>query len=264
MDPSARIAAERLVVERAQLASDRLATLARALEPALELARRGSARTVTGDEPPEPPLEEAAALVGGLRDEALAAQDAVASLEGARRAAGLAGRLEPPAIAAALPSIASQLSESAVSAAEFARMRRRTDTLLAAMDGALRAVGAGDHQSAADLVASARRGHGALAAWDIELATLPLWIETTDAMIAAMETMIEASLAGDARAAADAARRYAAAAEDGPTADRALRIALDEGGSAITAAPLSRLAETLRSVEASRREVDDLVRRVST
>ena len=47
----------------------------------------------------------------------------------------------------------------------------------------------------------------------------------------------------------DAADEFAALADDAATADRALRIALSEGGAALLAAPLERLAAALRSIE---------------
>ena len=82
--------------------------------------------------------------------------------------------------------------------------------------------------------------------------TLPVWIATTDAMITAMEQIVSATRAGDAAAASAAAEAFAALTDDAATADRALRIAIGEGGSSLTAAPLERLAAALGGIEGVR------------
>jgi hypothetical protein len=79
--------------------------------------------------------------------------------------------------------------------------------------------------------------------------TLPVWIETTNEMIGAVERVIGATREGDATAADEAADDFAALADDAVTADRALRIAIGEAGSAVTAIALERLAASLRAVE---------------
>jgi hypothetical protein len=77
-----------------------------------------------------------------------------------------------------------------------------------------------------------------------------------------METIIAATEAGDQGSAAAAAQEFAALAEEAGPADRALRIALGEGGSAVTAAPLGRLADLLREVALTRLEVASIVHAV--
>jgi hypothetical protein len=71
-------------------------------------------------------------------------------------------------------------------------------------------------------------------------------------MISAVEQIVAATRAGDASAAGAAADAFAALADDAVAADRALRIAFSEGGSALTATPLARLAAALRGIEAAR------------
>ena len=71
---------------------------------------------------------------------------------------------------------------------------------------------------------------------------LSVWIDTADAMIRAMQRLVDAVRAGDAERAEAARADFDAAAEDAAEADRALRIGLGEAGSAITAVPLQRLA----------------------
>jgi hypothetical protein len=101
-------------------------------------------------------------------------------------------------------------------------------------------------------VTQARADHALVAAWDVAPATLPVWVETTDAMISAVEQIISASRTGDVASANAAAEAFAALAADAAAADRALRIALGEGGSALTAAPLERLAAALGGIEGVR------------
>jgi len=112
------------------------------------------------------------------------------------------------------------------------------------------------------MVAEARADHDALAAWEVELVTLPVWLQAAGAMVDAVEAIVAATRAGDAAAAAAAADAFAASSADAVTADRALRIAIGEGGAAVTAAPLGRLAEMLRGVAEARSEVAAILQAV--
>jgi hypothetical protein len=102
------------------------------------------------------------------------------------------------------------------------------------------------------MVRGARADHDLVAAWEAAPPTLPVWLGTTDAMISAVEQVVSATQAGDEATASAAAVSFAALTAEAATADRALRIALGEGGSALTAAPLERLAAALRSIEEAR------------
>ena len=99
------------------------------------------------------------------------------------------------------------------------------------LEEALVALERGDVDRAAELTARARADHDAVVAWETDLPTLPVWIGTTDAMIGAVERILDATRAGDAAAARDAADEFAALADEAATADRALRIALERGRS---------------------------------
>jgi hypothetical protein len=100
--------------------------------------------------------------------------------------------------------------------------------------------------------------HDAIAGWEVEVVTLPVWLETTDAMIGAVERIVAAVDEGDEAAASAAAADFAELADDGGTADRALRIAIGEGGSAVTAAPLERLAAVLGAIDDLRATISAL------
>jgi hypothetical protein len=259
-DPAAGLAARALVLDRAELADVALAELADALAPALEQARGGTARIVTGDEPPGPSLAEAGTAIGELDGLAGRVRRALAALNGARAAAGMGSREIPaPAQPGELGSIGAQVGGTAGAADAFAEMRARTDVVTVALEQALVALDEDDLETADGLVVDARAAHDALAAWDVDLVTLPVWLETTDAMIGTMESIVLATRAGDEAAAAAAARTFASLAPDAATADRALRIAIGEGGGAITAAALGRLVDVLRAIDDARAEVASIL-----
>jgi hypothetical protein len=260
-DPSARLAATRLVVENGAAADAELAAVEAALERSLDAARRGTARVVSGDEPPGPQFADAATA---LREEgeraAGRAIDATTQLAAARRAQapGAVGP-QPPVDRGELASIAAQLDATADAGDAFATMRRRAADAIDGLDRALAALDRGDAGTAAEEVAASRAAFRAVEAWPAGLPTLPVWIETVDAMIGAVEALVDAVTAGDAVRAEEAARAFAAASEEAVVADRALRIAISEGGSGVAAPALTRLARALESVQAARAEVAAIV-----
>jgi hypothetical protein len=262
-DPSAGLESRRLVVTRAERADAALADLQAALEPGLDAGRSGAAAVVEGADPPGPRLEEAASRLADAGPAAAHVRSAISELEAARRAREPAATtLEAPVSSGEVSSIAAQLEATAAAADTFAAMRLRATGVTAEIDEALAALEAGDLEAAAQRVASARSHHAALASWDVDFATLPVWLETTDEMIGAVEGIIEATRQEDHAAAARAADEFAALADESATADRALRIALGEGGAAVTAAPLGRLADLLRRVEQARLAVATILQAV--
>ena len=255
-DPSAGIGARRLVIERAERADAALADLQAAVEPGLRIGRSGAAAVVAGDDPPGPRLEEAAARLAGAQPAAANVRSTMSAFDAARLARDpTAPRLEVPVAAGELGSIAAQLEATAAAGNAFAAMRARADGVTADLDAALAALADGDSSAARVHVASAREHHTALDGWDVDYATLPVWLETTDEMISAVERIIEATSGQNAAVAERAARDFAALADEAATADRALRIAIGEGGAAVTAAPLGRLADLLRRVDQARLSV---------
>ena len=247
--PEIEIGARRLVLERAARVDETLARLSTALEPAFDAARAGAARVVAGDEAPGVVLAGAADLIASAEDEAADARRAVAAMEEARRAWNPDGEPVAPATERGeLGSIAAQLEGSSAAADEFVSMRRRAVAIPGMLADALRALEARDVAEARTLVDDARESHGIVAAWEIGLVTLPIWVETTDEMIGAVERILDATERGDDGAASKAAAEFSALSAEGATADRALRIAMGEGGSAVTATPLGRLAAVLSSI----------------
>jgi hypothetical protein len=258
-DPGAAIAAERLVRERAEAAVVAIDDLREAIEPGLDAARSGAAGVLTEEADPGPRLREAGDLIAAAEAEAPRVLRAVAALDGARRAWRPA--LEPiaaPIVAGELVSIGSQVADSAPAADAFADRRRRALAIPATLEEAIAALEAGDLDAATTLVTRARADHDLVAGWESPPPTLPVWIETSDAMVSAVEKLVAATRTGDVGAAREAADAFAARSDDGETADRALRIALSEGASALMAGPLERLAAVLGELDASRAAIAGL------
>jgi hypothetical protein len=248
--PETGIVADRLVARRAADADAALAILARRLQPAVDAARDAGGRVVAGDDAPGPAFLDAADLVLAATDAAREARVACTDLTAALRARDVVAPPLPPCPdPAELVSIAGQLGSTAAAGEAFADVRRRAVHVSIALDGALQALDAGDLDAAASATAEARADHDAVVALEPKPVTLPVWIETTNEMIGAVERVIGATREGDAAAADEAAADFAALADDAVTADRALRIAIGEGGSAVTAIALERLAASLRAVE---------------
>jgi hypothetical protein len=257
--PAIDVAARRAIVKTADEADVALSGLAAALVLAVEAGRAGSARTVAGDEPPGPMFAGAADLTQAAEAKAAAARQALVALNRARNARD-PGALPVEAVAEAgeLDSIAEQLSASADAADEFAAMRDRALSVVGELDDAIGALDAGDLAGARDHVTRARDAQTAVAEWDVGLVTLPVWVDTTDAMIGAVERIITATESGDPTAAERAAGEFAALTDDAAPADRALRIAIGEGGSAVAAVPLERLAAILTAIDVARASVASL------
>ncbi len=244
--PEVEVGARDLVADRAASAATAAETLADALGPALEAGRRGGALVIAGDASPGPSMAEAAGRLLDAVPLALALRSAREALDAARRARDPGVAALPPAPDPAdLASIAGQLEASADAGDAFAEMRRRASAVPTWLEDALDALESSDPETAADAVAGARADHEALVAWEVDLVTLPIWLETTGAMIDAVDDVVAAIRAGDADAAAAAAAEVEALSEDAVRANRALQIAIAEGGGAIASAPMSRLATVL-------------------
>lgn len=251
-DPPGAVDAERALRRRAQDADIALASLAERLMVALAAGRRGAGRTVAGTASPSGQLEQAATDVADAAGALSATSDALAALRGAAEVAGVASVPPAPVTPDELASIAAQLRASAEPAADLAAHRMEAETVVAALGDALAALDTDDPEAAAAAIERGMAAHAAVVAWEAQLVTLPIWIETSGLLLGALGDLAAATLAGDAAAARDAADRYAAAADEGRRADQALGIALAEGGAAITDVPLRRLAAVLERIDDAR------------
>jgi hypothetical protein len=256
-DPATEIGAHRVVRQRGADTIAALDALRQAIEPGLDAARVAAAAVVSGDGPPADRIVAAADLIALAEDAVVPARRAVASLSGARIAwRAEADPLPAPIEIGELSSIGAQLRAAGPAGDAFVEIRLRSDGLPAILEDALRALDRRDVAEAERLAARARSDYEAVAAWDTDLPTLPVWLDTTDAMIRAVEEILAAVHDGDPAAASVAAQAFASLREEGATADRALRIALGEGGSALTATPLQRLAAALGRIEDARAAVE--------
>ena len=252
-DPGIGIEADRLVRERAQGATEALDALRAAIQPGLDDARAAAADVLSGDDPAGPALIEAGDALAEAEGAATDARRAIAGLNGARSALRAeTAPLPVPTAAGELSSIGAQLAGAAPASDAFLDLRRRAGGVPALLEEALAALERGDLDAASEAVGQARADLDVASGWEAAPTSLPVWIETTDAMISAMEDIIAATREGDAAAAIAAAEQLSALANDAATADRSLRIALGEGGSALTAAPLERLAAALGGIEGAR------------
>jgi hypothetical protein len=251
--PELASGADALVAGRIQALRDGLDALDAELEPALDAARRGAALVVAGQGDPGPKLSRAADLLAAAIDAAVRVRRDTGALGAVLRARDPASHGVPAAPdPSELAGIAAQLDGAAEAATAFAGTRRLADDVTIALDEALAALDANDLDAAASAVGRARTDHDAVADAGIGAVTLPVWLSTTDAMIDAVERIVEATRAGDAAAAAQAADDFAALSGEADAADRALRIAIGEGGGAVTEAPLQRFAAVLDDVAALR------------
>jgi hypothetical protein len=223
------------------------------LAPALDAARTGGARVVAGE---EDPAERLAAAADGLVAAAPSATELVAALTKLERARAAlrpeAERLPPAPDAGQLESIASQLTTTAEAGAGFAEIRRGAESVSESVVDALDAAAAGRLDEAEEHLAASLGAVDAVRELEEGATVLSVWIDTADAMIRAVQELVEAVRTTDPGRADAARAAFDAAAEQAPQADRSLRIGLGETGNAISAVPLRRLAEVhvaLRELE---------------
>lgn len=220
------------------------------LEAALDPARRGSALVVSGQDPPGPALEAAAAVLEGAHGEATAVAAAMVDLRGTLacvRPEAIA--VSGPGISASdLDSMAGQLRSAAAAAGPFVDRRWAAEATLTGLADALAALDRNDPASALPALDKADAALAEVAAWHEPPPSLPYWVATTGALLTAARAIAAAALAGDVAAAAIAGEAYRVAAERAGPADRALALAMAEAGSAISATPLRRLAGALKDV----------------
>jgi hypothetical protein len=127
--------------------------------------------------------------------------------------------------------------------------------VLSALSDALAALDDDRAEAALNFLAGASAPLELLRAWPDPPVTLALWLTTTDGLLEAVRAMASATLADDPAAAAKAAADYQRAAEAARGADVSLALALSEGGAAVTAIPLRRLADGLADVAALREAI---------
>ncbi|MDP9243484.1 MAG: hypothetical protein M3O77_00195 [Chloroflexota bacterium] len=260
-DPPAEAARSAALRDAGLAAAIALERLHAALETALAAGRDGTAATVNGDTDPAPALTRAAERVGAARGPASVAIRAVDRLSGISNAEGSA--LPPLQVGPnQLATIVGQLRSAVEPASTFASMRGRTERTVAELGSTLAALERGDPRSALEAADRAEGELAAIRAWKADLVTLPLWIKTTDRLLAALRRGSEALISGDAATLGEARRQFAAAAVEAHRADLALGIAIAEGGSSIADPALRGLAHAIAEVERSADAVASVMRQV--
>ena len=232
------------VVDAADRTLEAIDRLESELAPAVEAAREGSARVVAGDEDPSERIAAAADAIRAAASSATEVRAAIADLNRARIALDPDAPLLPPAPdAAELASIADQLGDAAGAGASFAEARQRAEAVADGLVDALDSVSEGNVDEAQEQLLSGSDAVDGMRAWEDDAQALSVWIDTVDAMIRAMQRLVEAVRTNDAEAA------FADASEGAAEADRALRIGLGEAGSALTSVPNVRLADALAALD---------------
>jgi hypothetical protein len=258
-DPAAAAAARASLETALRDARQALDELASALDAALAAGRTGAALTVAGDGNPGSHLTAAADALAGGDDLARTARTALAAVAG--QLAVLQPTTAPPGFdvaAGAVSATAGQLAGAADAADAFRAMRRASQACLTDLGTALAALDRNDPVTALAALDVADQELAAVQAWRGNLDTLPIWSDTTGRLLSAARRVAVATRDGDAAARKAAAADYASAAADARQADLALAIAVAEGGSAVSAAPLHALADIRAAVEATLRDLDTI------
>jgi hypothetical protein len=254
--PEVAIGASAAVEDAADRALEAINRLEAQLTPAMDAARVGAASVVAGAEDPAQALGTAAERVAEAGTTAMEAREAVAALERARRVSRPGSPPMPPAPdPAELASIAAQLDDTAVAGAAFAETRRLAEGMSGRLLDALDAAAAGEPDEAHEQLVLGLVAVDALRSREDDAPSLTVWIGTADAMIRAMQRLVDAVRAGDAGEAEAARADFETAAEGAEEADRALRIGIGEAGNAVTSVPLGRLAAVLAALDELEAEV---------
>lgn len=258
LPPAVAAAYRAEVADRSARADAALQQLDVTLRSALDEARQGAAATLSGDERPAAHFEAAGARLEDGRGTAQAAADALSRLDAVL---AVRGDRQPPLALSAddLSSIAAQLRDTAVPADGFADMRMATRAFLDDLRASLIALRSRQAAVALPALQRAAADLAGVRAWPGRLATLPIWMQTGDDLLRALRDVAAAQQAGDASREKQALATYAAVTHDATRADRALAIALAEGGASVSGTPLARLADALSKLDGARASVAPLV-----
>ncbi len=247
-------AADRLATLQAVAlnADSRLEDLVAQLEDAIDAARRGTSLIQVGDADPAPAFDDAAAATRVAEEAAGEAAQAVAALGGVLLAVEPAYGPLPPGPDGSLAGVADQLVASGEASGPFVERRLAARATVEALADALKAMEGEDPEAALADLDRAATLLATVAEWPLPPAVLPVWLETTGAMLDAARDIAEATIAQDPEAAATAVEAYRVAAEEARRADTALAISISESGNSLASTPMRRLAEALAAALAQR------------
>jgi hypothetical protein len=249
-----RLAALRLVaVAQVTAAEAALAEAEDRLDEGLLEAGRGQAAVLGGRQDPAAIMDGAAGSFESAAEPIGEAQAALVDLAWTLRA--LDPGVAPPSLDPGpddLRDLAAQWRATGMPLSAEADLRRAAEATLTALGMALAALDDDDPAAALEAIAEAEAALDVVRASGREVTTLPFWIDTVEALLAAATDIAEAAQAGDAAALAAAQAAYEAAAADATRADQALAIALGEAASGITGPASTVSGDVLRDVEAAR------------
>jgi hypothetical protein len=226
---------------------------------AIDGGRRGSALIQDGDQDPGPAFDEAASATRSAATLADRAADATERLDAVLRSVESAGGPLPPGPSSSLAAIAEQLTTSGAAGGSFVERRLAATATLTALAEALGALDDDDPGAALAALDRADASLATVAEWPAPPTVLPLWLETTGAMLEAARGIARATIAQDPKAAEAAANAYRRAAEEARRADTALAIAIAEAGSSLAGTPMRLLAEALAAAIAQHEAVQPLL-----
>jgi hypothetical protein len=252
-DPVRAAALRRQAASQAGAADAGLAEAEELMSEGTAAASRGQAAVLAGDEDPATFMEAAAAAFEAAAAPVGATHGSLEALRWTLLA--LDPRARPPSLelsGADLAAIGAQWRATALPLSSLTDLRRAAEMTLEALEDALAALEDDDPASALEAVSEARASLDAVRASQGELPTLPVWVDTVEALLNATADIARATQAGDAEALADAKAAFEAAAQSGTRADRALTIALGEAAAEITGPSSAASALALRAVSATR------------
>jgi hypothetical protein len=151
------------------------------------------------------------------------------------------------------------MTSTGAAADGFRRLHQATASVLEGLSNALAALDDGRPVAGLDALDTADAALAEVRAWPGQLDTLPVWVDTTGRLLAAVRRLAVAIRNGDEAAARSAAAAYRAAASDARQADAALAIAIAEGGNAVSGTVMAAAAEALRETEATQAAVQSLL-----
>jgi len=219
-------------------------------------ARQGMAAIVSGDTDPTAGLTAAASAFEGAAAPIDDAQSNLAALGWTLRA------IDPTMTAPELTvgradvlAISAQWLAAAPQSAALADLRREAERTVSLLGDALAALDADDPEAALAALDEAETAVEPIRVQSDTVPALGVWLETVDALIAAMRDIALAAQAGDQGALEEAQAAYEVAAAEASRADQALTIAIGESAAQIVGPASASSAEALRAVGAARDEL---------
>jgi hypothetical protein len=244
---------------QAAAADHSLAEAEESMRAATDQARKGMSAIVAGNADPTIGLTAAAS---GFEQSAPSVADAQTNLT-ALRWTLLA--LDPDTVAPTLSleqadvlAISAQWLAAVPPSAALTDLRIQAEGTVTILADALASLDADDFDAALTSLDQAEAALEPVREQSDRIPILGVWIETVDALIAAMRDIALSAQAGDSAALAEAQAAYETAAADAARADQALTIAIGESANQIVRPASTSSADALRAVTATRDELAGL------